>query len=132
MITDLYNRDKFIRYHQIYWHKKLTLSFACFILFLIGAPLGAIIRKGGLGMPIVISVIFFLVFHMISIAGEKMAKEGAIEVEKGMWMASAILLPIGLFFTYKATSDSSFFRLDNYLYPIKKLLAKKGTEAAKE
>lgn len=125
MVTDLYNRDKYIRYHKIYWHKKLTLSFACFILFLIGAPLGAIIRKGGLGMPIVISVVFFLIFHMISITGEKMAKEGAMDVVKGMWMASAILLPIGLFFTYKATSDSSFFRLDNYLYPIKKLFKKK-------
>ncbi len=130
MVTDLYSRDKFIRYHKIYWHKKLTLSFACFILFLIGAPLGAIIRKGGLGMPIVISVIFFLVFHMISITGEKMAKEGAIPVLNGMWMASMILLPIGIFFTYKATSDSSFFRLDNYLYPIKKLFKKKKKEKA--
>tara|TARA_R100001015_G_C4632818_1_gene196890 strand:- start:2154 stop:3518 length:1365 start_codon:yes stop_codon:yes gene_type:complete len=130
MVDDLYSRDKYIRYHQIYWHKKLTLSFACFILFLIGAPLGAIIRKGGLGMPIVISVVFFLIFHMVSITGEKMAKEGAIEVERGMWMASAILLPIGLFFTYKATSDSSFFRLDNYLYPLKKLFKKKEKKQA--
>ena len=65
MVSDLYSRDKYIRYHKIYWHKKLTLSFACFILFLIGAPLGAIIRKGGLGMPIVISVVFFLIFHMV-------------------------------------------------------------------
>ena len=129
MVSDLYSRDKYIRYHKIYWHKKLTLSFACFILFLIGAPLGAIIRKGGLGMPIVISVVFFLIFHMVSITGEKMAKEGAIEVVRGMWMASAVLLPIGLFFTYKATSDSSFFRLDNYLYPIKKLFKKKEKQA---
>jgi len=132
MVSDLYSRDKFIRYHKIYWHKKLTLSFACFILFLIGAPLGAIIRKGGLGMPIVISVVFFLIFHMVSITGEKMAKEGAIPVENGMWMASAILLPIGLFFTYKATSDSSFFRLDNYLHPIKKLFKKKDKKLAAE
>jgi len=130
MVSDLYSRDKYIRYHKIYWHKKLTLSFACFILFLIGAPLGAIIRKGGLGMPIVISVIFFLIFHMVSITGEKMAKEGAIEVVRGMWMASAILLPIGLFFTYKATSDSSIFRLDNYFYVIKKLFKKKEKEQA--
>lgn len=128
MVTDMYDREKFIRYHEIYWHKKLTLSIACFILFLIGAPLGAIIRKGGLGMPIVISVIFFLIFHMVSITGEKMAKEGAISVVSGMWMASAVLLPIGLFFTYKATSDSSFFRLDNYLQSIKKLFNKKKAE----
>ena len=81
-------------------------------------------------MPIVISVVFFLIFHMVSITGEKMAKEGAIEVERGMWMASAILLPIGLFFTYKATSDSSFFRLDNYLYPLKRLFKKKEKKQA--
>lgn len=129
MVADLYSRDKYIRYHKIYWHKKLTLSFACFILFLIGAPLGAIIRKGGLGMPIVISVIFFLIFHILSITGEKMAKEGAIEVVRGMWMASAVLLPIGIFFTYKATSDSSFFRFENYLYSIKKLFKKKEKPA---
>jgi lipopolysaccharide export system permease protein len=129
MVSDLNSRDKYIRYHKIYWHKKLTLSFACFILFLIGAPLGAIIRKGGLGMPIVISVIFFLIFHMLSITGEKMAKEGAIEVVRGMWLASAVLFPVGVFFTYKATSDSSFFRMDNYLYPIKKLFKKKEKPA---
>lgn len=128
MVTDLYNRDKFIRYHKIYWHKKLTLSFACIILFFIGAPLGAIIRKGGLGMPIVISVVFFLIFHMLSITGEKMAKEGAIPVVNGMWLASAILLPIGLFFTYKATSDSSIFRVDNYLNSIKKFFLKAKTD----
>jgi lipopolysaccharide export system permease protein len=92
----------------------LTLSFACIILFLIGAPLGAIIRKGGLGMPIVISVVFFLIFHILSISGEKMSKEGAIPVVQGMWMASAILLPIGLFFTYKATADSNLLKLDSY------------------
>lgn len=114
MVEDLYNRNKYINYHKIYWHKKLTLSFACIVLFLIGAPLGAIIRKGGLGMPIVISVIFFLIFHILSITGEKMSKEGAVEVVNGMWMASAILLPIGLFFTFKATSDSTLFSLDSY------------------
>jgi len=130
MVNDLYSRDKYIRYHKIYWHKKLTLSFACFILFLIGAPLGAIIRKGGLGMPIVISVVFFLIFHMVSITGEKMAKEGAIEVVRGMWLASAVLLPIGLFFTYKATSDSSFFRLDSLFQPIKSLFKKKDKKQA--
>lgn len=128
MVEDLYGRNKYINYHKIYWHKKLTLSFACFILFLIGAPLGAIIRKGGLGMPIVISVIFFLIFHILSITGEKMSKEGAIEVVQGMWMASAILFPIGLFFTYKATSDSTLFSLDSYGNFFKKIFRKRKKE----
>ncbi len=128
MAEDLYNRDKYIRYHKIYWHKKITLSVACFILFLIGAPLGAIIRKGGLGMPIVISVAFFLVFHMISITGEKMAKEGAISVASGMWLASAVLLPVGIFLTIKATSDRSFFRLDTSSFNLLRFFKKKETE----
>ena len=128
MAEDLYNRDKYIRYHKIYWHKKIALSVACFILFLIGAPLGAIIRKGGLGMPIVISVAFFLVFHMISITGEKMAKEGAISVASGMWLASAVLLPVGIFLTIKATSDTSFFRLDTSSFNILRFFKKKKIE----
>lgn len=132
VVEDMYNRTKYINYHKIYWHQKLTLSFACIVLFLIGAPLGAIIRKGGLGMPIVISVIFFLIFHILSITGEKMSKEGAMPVVQGMWMATMILLPIGLFFTYKATSDSSFFRLDNYLENFKKLFRSKKSEKPKE
>ncbi len=127
---DLYNRNKYINYHKIYWHQKLTLSFACIVLFLIGAPLGAIIRKGGLGMPIVISVVFFLIFHILSITGEKMSKEGAIPVVQGMWMASVILLPIGLFFTYKATSDSNLLQLENYGNFFKKLFKKKKKEEA--
>lgn len=132
VVEDIYNRTKYINYHKIYWHQKLTLSFACIVLFLIGAPLGAIIRKGGLGMPIVISVIFFLIFHILSITGEKMAKEGAMTVVQGMWMASMILLPVGLFFTYKATSDSSFFRLDSYLSGIKKFFKPAKSEKKKE
>ena len=74
----------------------------------------------------------FLIFHMVSITGEKMAKEGAIEVMRGMWMASAILLPIGLFFTFKATSDSALFSMDNYLQPVKKLFAKAKKKEADE
>lgn len=124
MLGDMNAREKYIRNHQIEWHKKLSLSFACLVLFLIGAPLGAIIRKGGLGMPIVISVLFFLTFHMLSITGEKMALEGAIPVERGMWMATAILLPVGLFFTYKATSDSALFSTEAYSNFFKKLFSK--------
>jgi lipopolysaccharide export system permease protein len=112
--------------YEIEWHKKISLSFACFLLFFIGAPLGAIIRKGGLGMPVVVSVLFFLVFHVLSITGEKMAKEGAIPAWQGVWMASAIVLPIGIFLTYKATRDSSLFDVESYLAPVKKLFSKKN------
>lgn len=111
---NIYSRSKFTRGFKIEWHKKLSLPFACVILFLIGAPLGAIIRKGGLGMPIVISVLFFLVFHILSTTGEKMAKEGTVEPIEGVWMASMILFPTGIFLTLKATSDSPLFKAEAY------------------
>lgn len=103
------------------WHRKFTLSIACLVLFFIGAPLGAIIRKGGLGMPVVVSVVFFIVFHVLSITGEKLVKEGSLPPYQGMWMATLILLPIGAFLTYKATKDSALFDIDAYLNPIKRL-----------
>jgi lipopolysaccharide export system permease protein len=118
------NRDVITR-HEVEWHKKFTLSFACFVLFFIGAPLGAIIRKGGLGMPVVVSVIFFIIFHVLSITGEKFAKEGVLPAWQGMWMASAILLPLGIFLTWRATADSSLFDIDAYIGPFKRLFAKK-------
>lgn len=125
MVENMYGRTKYINRHLIQWHKKLTLPFACIILFLIGAPLGAIIRKGGLGMPIVISVVFFLIFHILSTTGEKMAKEGSLSSVEGMWMASVILLPVGIFFTLKATSDSALFKADGYVDYIKRLFKNK-------
>jgi lipopolysaccharide export system permease protein len=111
---DIVSRERYINKHLVEWHRKLTLSFACMILFFIGAPLGAIIRKGGLGMPVVVSFIFFILFHVITISGEKMVKEGVIEPHFGMWLASYILLPIGIFLTYKATRDSVIFDMDFY------------------
>jgi lipopolysaccharide export system permease protein len=98
------------------------------VLFFIGAPLGAIIRKGGIGMPAVVSVCFFLVFHVLSITGEKSAKEGVWEAWQGAWMATMVLLPIGIFLTYKATRDSALFDLDAYISPLKKLFNKKSNE----
>ncbi len=105
--------EKIIK-HWVVWHKKFTLSFACFVLFFIGAPLGAIIRKGGLGLPVVISVIFFIVFHITSITGEKYAKAAVLDPVIGMWISSAILLPIGIFLTYKATTDSPLLDTDSW------------------
>jgi len=106
------------------WHRKLTLSAACFILFLIGAPLGAIIRKGGMGLPLVISILFFLAFHITSITGEKFARESIIPSWQGMWLSSAILFPIGLFLIFKATHDSRLFDSEAYTQMFKKFGAR--------
>lgn len=109
------HRQDNINRHLIEWHKKFTLSFACLVLFFVGAPLGAIIRKGGIGMPMVVSVLFFLFFHVMNIMGEKFSKEGVLPPYQGMWMASFVLLPIGIFLTSKATSDSALFDINSYL-----------------
>ena len=114
MVQDMEIKSKSLAKHQIEWQRKFTLSFACLILFFIGAPLGAIIKKGGLGTPVVVSIIFFLIYHVISISGEKFAREGVILPWKGMWLSSIILLPIGIFLTYKATTDSGLFDKDTY------------------
>lgn len=110
---------------QIEWHRKFTFSIACLIMFFIGAPLGAIVQKGGLGMPVVISVVFFLLFWILSMMGEKSAKEMVIEPYQGMWLATAVLFPLGIFFTYKATTDSAMFNIDSYLNFFKNIFKKK-------
>ncbi|MBS1587058.1 MAG: LptF/LptG family permease [Bacteroidetes bacterium] len=102
------------RKYQAEWHRKLTLSFACILLFLIGAPLGAIIRKGGLGMPLVIAVIFFVVFHITSVIGEKLAKGGSLPAWAGMWMSTGMLLPIAFLLIQQARNDSQIFSKEWY------------------
>jgi lipopolysaccharide export system permease protein len=124
------NRQGKIWEHKIEWHRKLTLSFACFILFFVGAPLGAIIKKGGLGLPVVFAVLFFLAYHIISISGEKMAITGVVPPYLGMWLSSLILFPIGVFLTYKAATDSVMFDRNTYRkimgkIPVVKLLVRK-------
>ncbi|MDR3134407.1 MAG: LptF/LptG family permease [Prevotellaceae bacterium] len=99
----------------IEWHRKFTLSFACLIFFFIGAPLGAIIRKGGLGMPAVVSIFFFVIYWVIDISGKKLSRDGAWDPLFGTWVSSMVLLPIGIFLTYKATSDSSLFNAEKYI-----------------
>jgi len=114
-------------YHAIEWHRKFTLSFACIVLFLIGAPLGSIIRKGGLGTPLVLAVAFFVVFFLLNNFGEKLAKSGTWDAYAGMWLSSMLLVPIGLFLTYKAMRDSQLFNQEFYyrlLQPIKVTLKK--------
>lgn len=110
--------------YDIEWHRKFTLSFACFALFLIGAPLGAIIRKGGLGMPLVISVLLFVAYHVISFTGEKSVRSAVMEPWKGMWMSTMIFLPIGIFLAYKATTDSTIMDADNYKHFILNIINK--------
>lgn len=104
-----------IRRHQIELMKKFTLSLACLIFFFIGAPLGAIIRKGGFGMPIVISVLLFIVYYIIDNMGYKLARDGRWEVWHGMWLSSVVLLPLGIFLTHKAVNDSAVFNPDVWL-----------------
>jgi lipopolysaccharide export system permease protein len=111
---------------KVEWHRKFTFSIACLIMFFIGAPLGAIVKKGGLGMPVVISIVFFLLFWILSITGEKMANEMVIEAYQGMWLSSLILFPLGIFFTYKATTDSDIFNMDAYLSFFKKIFRRKS------
>lgn len=102
-----------IRY-DIEWQRKFTLAVSCLLLFSIGAPLGAIIRKGGLGLPVVMAIIFFLIYHIISTVSEKAAREGNIDTFVGMWMAIIILTPLAIFLTYKAATDSALFDIDQY------------------
>jgi lipopolysaccharide export system permease protein len=106
--------DHSIVRHLIQWHRKFTLSFACFIFFFIGAPLGAIIRKGGLGMPVVISVLFFIVYYILDTFGLKISKEEVWPPHLGIWLSSAILFPVGVFLTYKAATDSAILNADAY------------------
>ena len=108
------DQRKVLRQHQIEWHRKISLSLACLVLFLIGAPLGSIIRKGGLGSPLVLSVIFFMIFYFLSNTGEKMAKEGTISPVVGMWIATFVLVPVGIFITSKALKDSQLFNKEYY------------------
>ncbi len=107
-------QNKRIRRYEIELHRKFTLSFACFIFFFIGAPLGAIIRKGGLGMPVVVSVLFFVLYYVIDISALKFVRELVIPAFPGMWISSIILLPMGIFLTYKATTDSVIMNTETY------------------
>ena len=100
--------------YEIEWHRKYTLSLACLALFLIGAPLGAIIRRGGLGMPMVVSVLLFVIYHVISFTGEKAARSGIADSWKGMWVSTLIFLPVGIFLTYKASTDSALMDAEKY------------------
>ena len=113
LMLDDYQR--YIRRHEIELHRKFTLAFACLVFFFIGAPLGAITRKGGLGMPVVISVVMFIIYYIIDNTGYKMAREALWPCWAGMWLSSMVLLPIGIFLTYKAATDSALFNPEAWI-----------------
>ena len=106
--------ETLLRSNRVEWNRKFTLSIACLVLFLIGAPLGSIIRKGGLGSPLVFSVIFFVIFHLLDTFGEKFAKQGVTTAFTGMWLSTFVLIPVGIFLISKAMSDSQLFNKEFY------------------
>lgn len=114
--------DYSIRKHKTEWHKKITISLSCLLFFFIGAPLGGIIRKGGLGMPVIVSVLVFIIYYIIDNTGYKMARDGKWIVWMGMWTSSAVLAPLGIFLTYKSNKDSVVLNADAYINWFKKVL----------
>jgi len=112
--------------HKIEWHKKLSLSVACIVLFFIGAPLGSIIRKGGLGMPLVVALLFFLIFYLLNIFGEKFTKDNVLDPVTGMWLPIIVLSPVGFFLTHKAMHDSQLFNKEYYYRVIKNMRSATG------
>jgi lipopolysaccharide export system permease protein len=120
-MNEINDTQKLVVRHEIEWHRKFTLSIACIVMFFIGAPFGTIIRKGGFGMPVVISVLLYIFFHILSITGEKMAKTMTSTPVSGMWLAIMILVPIGFFLTYQAANDSGLFDKSAWVKLVKRL-----------
>ena len=113
------------RMYNVAWHKKFAFSFACIVLFLIGAPLGSIIRKGGLGMPLVVAVIFFLIFHLLNMFGEKFVRQEFMTPFWGIWLSCLVLLPVGFFLVYKAMNDSQLFNNEFYFRLFRKIRSRR-------
>jgi lipopolysaccharide export system permease protein len=125
---DFEAKRKDLRMHQMTYHEKFTMSIAVFVLFLIGAPLGSIVRKGGIGTPVVFAVVFFVIFFLLNNFGKKFVKEDVLQPAAGMWLATAVLLPIGFFLIYKALNDSQLFNKELYFRifrTVKKLIVRK-------
>jgi len=121
---DVETKQKYSNKYSIEWHRKFTLSFACIVLFFIGAPLGAITRKGGLGLPMILSIIFFVIYHLLTTFGKKLSEEFVFTPFQGAWLATIILTPIGIFLTYKAVNDSNLINVESYVEKFKKIIDK--------
>jgi len=119
--TEYEAKRRDLRMHLMAWHEKFAMSLACFVLFLIGAPLGSIIRKGGIGTPLVFAVIFFVVFFLLNNFGKKLVKQDVMDPLTGMWLATFVLVPIGVFLTYKAMRDSQLFNQEFYFRTFRKI-----------
>ncbi len=114
-LEDLESKARMIRKYDFAWHLKVTVALSCFIFFLIGASLGAIIRKGGLGTPVVIAVFLFIIYYILSLSGKKLTIEAGVPAYLGIWLSTYILFPLGIFLTYKATTDSRLLDADSYI-----------------
>lgn len=112
--------------NRIEFHKKFTLAVACLLLFFIGAPLGAIIKKGGLGLPLIFSIIIFIIYYVVSTIFEKSVRSMSLDLY-GLWISSMLLLPFGIFLTIKASMESSIFNFDTYLKPLKRIFGRSST-----
>lgn len=130
-LTQIDALEREFRRFEIAWYQKYTTAFACIVMFLIGAPLGAIIKKGGLGMPVLMSIIFFILYYMLTITGEKWAKEGITNPVFGTWFSNLVLLPFGLFFLRQARKDARLFEPETYIEFFKKIKAKFIVKSAK-
>ena len=124
--SDYTGTQDLLRKNRVEWNRKFALSFACLVLFMIGAPLGSIIRKGGLGSPLVFAVVFFVIFHLLNTFGEKFAKQGVTSAFTGMWLSAFVLVPVGIFLTSKAMRDSQLFNKEFYFRFFKKLKTVSG------
>ena len=125
---DYDSRRTDLRYHLMAWHEKFSMSIAVVVLFLIGAPLGSIVRKGGIGLPLVFAVVFFMIFFLLNNFGKKFVKQDVLQPGPGMWLASAVLVPIGIFLTYKALHDSQLMNKEFYFRMfrgIRRMISKK-------
>lgn len=120
-VFELNEVEREYRVYQIAWYQKYTTAFACIVMFMIGAPLGAIIKKGGMGMPVLVSIIFFIIYYMLTITGEKWGKEGMTNTLFGTWFSILVLTPVGLFFLKQARKDARLFEPDVYLEILKRV-----------
>jgi len=125
---EIKGKNSSILEYRLGWHKKISVSFACIVLFFVGASLGAIIRKGGMGLPVVVAVVFFLLYYVVSIIYERMVIEEVYDVVFGSWFPLLLFLPLGIYLTYKAANDSALFDIGRYIEPIKKMFSKKPKE----
>ncbi|WP_051935881.1 LptF/LptG family permease [Salegentibacter sp. Hel_I_6] len=124
--SELKNSTKQLNKYEIALHEKYVLAAACIVLFFVGAPLGAIIRKGGMGLPMVVAILLFLTYHFIGIFAKNSAEDGSISPFLATWLSTLIMLPLGIYLTYRATTDQGLFAFDNITEPIRKGLKKAG------